>query len=191
MNLFNFIKDNLVTIVATVAVGIATGGTSLAVQAACVGGAFLVANSIDTDRKKRENESKQLDLKKGISDEVKKEVNNLQDERQQEASKINTIDQQIAQNQTKLDNPNISEEEKAQIRSEIASLIASKSSAEQSIKNLDGKISNLIKSNPANKSDSIINLPKAEELDFQTKLIIGGIIFLIIYFMLIKDSDRK
>src|SRR4051794_10213366 len=136
MNLFNFIKDNLVTIVATVAVGIATGGTSLAIQAACVGGTFLVANSIDADRKKRENESKQLDLKKGISEEVKKEVENLQKERQQEASKLNNIDQQIAQKQTKLNDPNTSETEKAQIRSEIASLVASKSSAEQSIKNL-------------------------------------------------------
>jgi len=191
MNVFSFIKDNFVDIAATVAIGIATGGSSLAVQVIGYGSAILIGSSIDTDRKKRENEGKQLDLKKDISNETKKEVENLQNQRNQDASEVNTMDQQLAQKQTRLNDPNTPEEEKIQLRSDIATIMANKSSKEQNMKNLDEKISNLIKSNSITKPGSIINLPKAEELDFQTKLIIGGIIFLIIYFMVIKDSDRR
>src|ERR1044072_6376249 len=188
MNLLKFIKDNFVTIAATAALAFATAGTSLAVQAVGIGAAVLVGSSIDADRKKRENESKQLDLKKDISDETKKEVENLQNQRSQEASEVNTMDRQLAQKQTRLNDPNTPEEEKVQLRSDIATIMANKSSREQNIKNLDSKISGLIKSNPAAKPESgIINLPKAEEIDFQTKLIIGGIIFLIIYFVMIKE----
>ena len=191
MNVFSFIKDNFVAIAATVAIGIATGGSSLAVQVIGYGSAILIGSSIDTDRKKRENEGKQLDLKKDISNETKKEVENLQNQRNQDASEVNTMDQQLAQKQTRLNDPNTPEEEKIQLRSDIATIMANKSSKQQNMKNLDEKISNLIKSNSITIPGSIINLPKAEELDFQTKLIIGGIIFLIIYFMVIKDSDRR
>lgn len=193
MNIFNFIKDNFVAIAATTALAVITGGSSLAVQAIGIGAAVVIGSSIDADRKKRENESKQLDLQKGVSDETKKEVENLQGERSQEANKLNAIDQQVAQKQNRLNSSNLTEPERTQLKSEIAALISSKSTPERNIKELDSKISSLIKSNPLVKPNNlgIINLPKAEELDFQTKLIIGGIVFLIIYFMVIKDSDRR
>ncbi|KLL04215.1 MAG: hypothetical protein MRECE_2c116 [Mycoplasmataceae bacterium CE_OT135] len=167
---------------------VVTGGTSLAVQAACIGGALLVGAAIDNDRKKRENENQQLNLKGEVSKEIRDEINNLQDERSQLASQQNTTDQQIAQKQSKLNDPNISEHEKAQIRNEIASLMSSRGSIEQQIKNLDDKISNLLKNaqQTITGGGGLANL----EMDYQTKLIIAAVVFLVIYFLLIKDKDR-
>jgi predicted RNase H-like nuclease (RuvC/YqgF family) len=171
---------------------VVTGGSSLVVQAACIGGALVIGSSIDNDRKKKENESKQIEANKQITGEIKDAVNNLQNDRSQLASQANTIEQQIAQKQNKLNDPNTSETEKAQIRSEIAALMSSKGGLEQKIKGLDKQIADLIKSNPNSKQEpGLINLPKTQDLDFQTKMIIGAVIFLIMYFMMIKDQDRR
>ncbi|CAI2182456.1 9779_t:CDS:10 [Funneliformis geosporum] len=169
-------SENTTTIVATVAVGIATGGASLAVQAAAIGGAYLVGSAIDSDNKKKENENKQLNLKGEISKQIKEEINNLQNERSQEASQLNTLDQNIAQKQSKLNDPNVSESEKVQIRSELASLVSQRSSSQTRIKGLDEKIESLIKQ--GNKAVTGGGGLSLLEMDHNTKLIIGAIIFL-------------
>ncbi|CAI2178294.1 15690_t:CDS:2 [Funneliformis geosporum] len=180
--------QNTTTIVATVAVGIATGGASLAVQAAAIGGAYLVGSAIDSDNKKKENENKQLNLKGEISKQIKEEINNLQNERSQEASQLNTLDQNIAQKQSKLNDPNVSESEKVQIRSELASLVSQRSSSQTRIKGLDEKIESLIKQ--GNKAVTGGGGLSLLEMDHNTKLIIGAIIFLVIYFTFIKEKEK-
>src|SRR3954471_5417590 len=156
----------MLTVAGTAVMAIATGGLSIGVQAACIGGAFLLGASLDDDRKKRENESEQLKLNAQVTQEIKEAVNNLQNERANLASQQNTIDQQIAQKQNKLNDPNTSETEKAQIRSEIAALMSNRSGIEQKIKGLDEQIANLIKSNPGSKPEpGLINLPKAQDID--------------------------
>ena len=189
MGLFDWVKDNVVTIAGTVAMAVVTGGSSLVVQAACIGGALVIGSAIDNDRKKKENENKQLALKGEVSKEIRQEINNLKDERTQLASQANTIDQQIAQKQNKLNDPNTSETEKAQIRSEIATLVSSKGSLEQKIKGLDDKINDLLKNaqQTITGKGGLANL----EMDYQTKLIIAVVVFAIIYFMVIKDNDRR
>ncbi|KLL03753.1 MAG: hypothetical protein MRECE_9c003 [Mycoplasmataceae bacterium CE_OT135] len=168
---------------------VVTGGTSLAVQAACIGGALLVSAAIDNDRKKRENENQQLTLKGEVSKEIRDEINNLQDERSKKANEANTTDQQIVQKKNKLNDPNVSEQEKARIRSEITALMSNRSSTEQQIKNLDDKINNLLKNaqQTVTGGNSLANL----EMDYQTKLIIAAVVFLVIYFLLIKDNERR
>ncbi|CAI2185952.1 15961_t:CDS:2 [Funneliformis geosporum] len=181
-------SENTTTIVATVAVGIATGGTSLAVQAAAIGGAYLVGSAIDSDNKKKENENKQLNLKGEISKQIRDEINNLQNDRSNEASQLNNLDQQIAQKQNKLNDPNVSETEKAQIRSELASLVSQRSSIQTRIKTLDEKIEGLIKQ--GNKTITSGGGLSSLEIDYNTKLIIGAIIFLVIYFAFIKEKEK-
>ncbi|CAG8648579.1 5154_t:CDS:2, partial [Ambispora gerdemannii] len=138
-------RKNTTTIVATVAVGIATGGTSLVIQAAAIGGAYLVGSALDADRKKQENENKQLNLKGEISKQIRDEINNLQDERNQKASQLNTLEQHLAQKQNKLNDPNTPEYEKAQIRSEITSFVAQIDKLKKEINGYDDKINGLIK----------------------------------------------
>ena len=112
----------------------------------------------------------------------------MQDERSNEASQLNNLDQQIAQKQNKLNDPNTPEQEKIQIRSELASLVSQRSSIQGRIKGLDEKIEKLIKqSNQAiGGGGGLSNL----EMGPETKLIIGAIIFLVIYFTLIKEKER-
>src|SRR3954447_24180866 len=151
----------MLTVAGTVVAAVATGGLSIGIQAAVVGGAFLLGASLDDDRRKRENESEQLKLNTQVTQEIKDAVNNLQNERNQLASQQNTIDQQVAQKQAKLNDPNVSENEKAQIRGEIATLMSQRGSIEQKIKGLNDQIANLIKSNPNSKQEpGLINLPK-------------------------------
>ncbi|CAG8653653.1 6800_t:CDS:2 [Ambispora leptoticha] len=150
---------------------------------------FVAGSVIDTDAKKRENENKQLNLKGEISKQIREEINNLQNDRSQEASQLNNLDQQIAQKQNKLNDPNTPEHEKAQIRSELASLVSQRSSIQTRIRALDDKIESLIKQ--GNKTvtggTGLANI----ELDYNTKLMIGAIIFLIIYFTFIKEKDNS
>jgi len=173
-------------VVLTAGAAICTGGFSLGAQAAAIGGAFLVGSALDADKKKKENERQQLALKGEISKEIRDEINNLQGERSQLASQQNTIDQQIAQKQSKLNDPNISEAEKTQIRGEIAALMSQRGSVEQQIKGLDDRINNLLKNaqQTVTGGGGLANL----EMDYQTKLIIAAVVFLVIYFMVIKDN---
>jgi hypothetical protein len=98
------------------------------------------------------------------------------------------LDQQINQKQNKLNDPNTSEHEKSQIRSELASLVSQRSSMQARIKSLDEKIESLIKQ--GNKAitggTGLANM----ELDYNTKLMIGAIIFLVIYFTFIKEKEK-
>ncbi|CAG8676247.1 9812_t:CDS:1, partial [Funneliformis caledonium] len=72
-----------------------TSGASLAIFR---GMGFLVRIAIDADVKKQINENKKLD-----------EIKNLQDEKNSNASQLNNLDQQIAQKQNKLNDPNTPE----------------------------------------------------------------------------------
>ncbi|KLL04789.1 MAG: hypothetical protein MRERV_4c053 [Mycoplasmataceae bacterium RV_VA103A] len=187
-NLGNWVKENAGKAIGT-AVGIAlapaTGGTSLLI---CGGIGFMAGSALDADMQKRANENKQLNLKGEISKQIREEINNLQNERSQEASQLNNLDQQIAQKQNKLNDPNVSEIEKAQIRSELASLVSQRSGIQGRIKGLDEKIEKLIKqgNRTVTGGTGLINL----EMDYHTKLLIAATVFLIIYFAFIKDKDK-
>ena len=187
MGFWNWIKENTGKIIATGVAAVVTGGASLAVQAVTIGGAYLLGSAMDDDKKKQENENKQLNLKGEISKQIRDEINNLQGERSNEASQLNNLDQQITQKQNKLNDPNTSENEKAQIRSELASLVSQRSSIQGRIKSLDDKIESLIKQGKQTVTGGtgLANL----ELDYNTKLMIGAIIFLVIYFTFIKEKD--
>src|SRR4051812_13274382 len=148
----------------------------------------MLGSAIDDDKKKQENENKQLNLKGEVSKQIREEINNLQNDRSQEASQLNNLDQQVAQKQNKLNDPNVSETEKTQIRSELASLVSQRSSIQSRIKGLDDKIESLIKqgNRTITSGTGLSNM----ELDYNTKLMIGAIIFLIIYFTLIKEKEK-
>jgi len=189
MGLWNWIKENKAKIagaVAGVLLAPVTGGTSLAIGLGAAG--FIAGSTIDADIKKRENENKQLNLKGEVSKQIREEINNLQNDRSQETSQLNNLDQQIAQKQNKLNDPNVSESEKAQTRSELATFVSQRSSIQTRIKRLDEKIESLIKQ--GNKTvtgrGGLSNL----EMNHETKLIIGVIIFLVIYFTLIKEKEK-
>ena len=155
----------------------------------CGGIGFLAGSALDADLQKRENENKQLNLKGEISKQIREEINNLQSERSQEASQLNNLDQQIAQKQNKLNDPNTPENEKAQIRSELASLVSQRSNIQGRIKTLDDKIESLIKQGKQTVTGGtgLANI----EFDYNTKLIIGAIIFLVIYFAFIKEDRER
>jgi hypothetical protein len=98
------------------------------------------------------------------------------------------LDQQITQKQNKLNDPQVPEQEKAQIRSELASLVSQRGSIQTRIKGLDEKIESLIKQ--GNKTITGGTGLASLELDYNTKLMIGAIIFLVIYFTFIKEKEK-
>lgn len=160
-----------------------TGGTSLYVSMAVCGGIGLVAGHfLDDDKQKKEKENQQLALNTQVSKEVRDQIHNLQEDRSKEVSNMNTLDQQLAQKQNKLNDPNISEQEKAQIRSEIASIVSQRGSIEQKIKNYDKQIEQLIKNLPAMNGSG-------NQIDTQKLLIIGGAGLVI--FLLLKNNREK
>lgn len=151
-----------------------TGGASLLL---CLPQAKELWNE---DKNKREAENRQLTNQ--ASKEIKNEVNNIQDKRSQDVSQLSTLDQQLAQKQNKLNDPNVSETEKVQIRSEIASMVSQRSAAEQRIKDYDKKIEDLLKSIPGAKTPGT-------QIDLNKLLLIGGA-GLAIYFLVIKDKEK-
>src|SRR5947209_2902507 len=152
-------------------------------MAVCGGIGLVAGHLIDQDKAKKKKENQQLALNSQASKEIKDEVNNLQEQRTKEVSKANTLEQQLVQKQNKLNDPNTSEQEKAQIRSEIASLVSQRSAAEQRIKDYDKKIEDLLK-----------NIPGVKDLASQTtdtkKLLIIGGACLAVYLLVIKDKDK-
>lgn len=161
-----------------------TGGTSLIAATAVCGGVGLVAGYLlDKDEEKKEKENQQLVLNSQASREIKEEVNNLQNQRTQETSQLNNLEQQLSQKQNKLNDPNTPEQEKTQVRSEIASIVSQKSSLEQKIKSYDTKIDSLLKNMPGGKAS------ESQVIDTQKLLIIGGAC-LAIYLLVIKDKDK-
>lgn len=164
-----------------------TGGTSLIASAALCGGIGLVAGHfLDLDQEKRNKENQELSLKGEVSKQIKDEVKALQEERAKEASNANNLDQQLAQKQNKLNDPNTPEAEKAQIRSEIAGLIAQKSASEQRIKDLDNRIQGLI--NSAQKT--ITGEKELFAINSQTKMMLVVAGTLVVIYWLNKDKDR-
>lgn len=162
---------------------LALTGTTLAYAGIGLG----IGYWLDEDKKKRDNESKAIEQNTEITKQIRDEITNLQDERSQEASKLNNLEQQQAQKETKLNDPNTPESEKAQIRSEIASIISQRGSAEKRIKELDEKIANLIKANPGvgNANENNTSLPK---IGYEKMLMIGGAILIV--YLIAKDKDK-
>lgn len=68
---------------ASTAAAIATGGASLVIQAAVIGGAFVVGSALDADRNQKEQEDKKLALAGKAGEAITGQVNNLQNERNQ------------------------------------------------------------------------------------------------------------
>ena len=189
MSLWNWIKNNTTTIIATTVAAVVTGGASLVIQAAAIGGAYLVGSALDADRKQKEQEDKKLNLAGKAGEAITGQVNNLQNQRNQIVQESEDLIKELQKHKAKLNDPNTSETEKAQIRSEIATLVSSKGSLEQKIKGLDDKINDLLKNaqQTITGKGGLANL----EMDYQTKLIIAVVVFAIIYFMVIKDNDRR
>ena len=185
MGFFNWVKENWITVTATVVTTVVTGGTNLIAMGIAAGAGYL----LDADRKQREQEDKKLALVGKAGETISNEVKGLQNQRTDKISQLNTLEQQIQQKKNKLNDPNISEEEKAQIRSELASFVAQADKLKEEILDYDKKIDDLLKNIPGNdnKKGGLINL---ENMDPQTKLIVGAIIFLIIYFAFIKEKDN-
>lgn len=179
MGLFNWIKENWVTVAATAVTAIATGGTSLIAVGIAAGAGYL----LDADRKQRELEEKQLNIAGQAGQAIRGEINNIQDKRTQDVSQLNTLQQQVTQKQAKLNDPNTPEHEKVQIRSEIASAMSQASTIEQRIKGYDKQIEDLLKNVPG------ANNTKSQGIDTKQLLIIGGAC-LAIYLLVIKDKDK-
>lgn len=190
-NIGNFIKENVGKI-AGVTAGIilapATGGASLALGCAAAG--FVAGSIVDDDMHKREQENKKLVLAGKAGEVITNQVNGLQDDRSKKVAQLNNLEQLIQQKKNKLNDPNVSESEKIQIRSELASFVAQADKLKEEILGYDKKIEELLKNIPdgsEKKKGGLINL---ESMDPQTKMIMGAIIFLIIYFAFIKDKER-
>ena len=166
-----------------------TGGTSLAASIAVCGGIGLTAGYLldeNEDKKRKENEKLALAGKAGEA--ITGQVNNIQNARSEKTSQLNTLEQQIQQKRNKLNDPNTSEQEKIQIKSELASLVAQSDRIRKDIENYDKQIEDLLKNIPTgdNKKGGLINL---ESMDQQTKLIAGAIVFLVIYFSFVKEKE--
>ncbi|CAI2201570.1 13460_t:CDS:1, partial [Funneliformis geosporum] len=135
-------------IVATTVAAVATGGASLAIQAVAIGAAYLAGSAMDADIKKRENENKQLALAGKAGEVITNQVNGLQNDRSQKVNQLNTLEQQIQQKKSKLNDPNTSESEKAQIRSELISVVEQADKIRNEILDYDKKIEDLLKNIP-------------------------------------------
>lgn len=117
------------------------------------------------------------------------EIDEKMKNREQKISQLNNLEQEIQQKKNKLNDPNTSEMEKAQIRSELALFVAQADKLKEEILGYDKKIDDLLKNIPGadNKKGGLINL---ESMDQQTKLILGAIVLLIFYFVFIKEKEK-
>ncbi|CAI2175618.1 14552_t:CDS:2 [Funneliformis geosporum] len=159
-------------IVATTVAAVATGGASLAIQAVAIGAAYLAGSAMDADIKKRENENKQLALAGKAGEVITNQVNGLQNDRSQKVNQLNTLEQQIQQKKSKLNDPNTSESEKAQIRSELISVVEQADKIRNEILDYDKKIEDLLKNIPngseKDKITIVMNMDKKLEGPFHT-----------------------
>lgn len=190
MGLFNWIKENVTTIIATTAAAIVTGGSSLIIQAAAIGGAYLAGSAMDSDRKQKEQEDKKLALAGKAGEAITGQVNNLQNQRNQVVQESEDLIKELQRYKAKENDPNATPEEKELAKKLIPIIQSQLDEKSKLISNYDKKIDDLLKSIPdgsEKKKGGLINL---ESMDHQTKLIMGAIIFLIIYFAFIKEKEK-
>ena len=165
-----------------------TGGTSAVF---IYGGIGLMAGAaIDADVKKRENENKQLALAGKAGEKITEEVTNLQNQRNQIVQETEELIKELQKHKTKLNDPNATPEEKELAKKMIPIIQNQLDEKNKKISDYDKKIEDLLKTIPGTddgKKGSLVNLGS---MDPQTKLVIGAIIFLVIYFAFIKEKER-
>ncbi|CAI2191353.1 548_t:CDS:2, partial [Funneliformis geosporum] len=166
--------QNATTIVATVATAVVTGGASLVIQAAAIGGAYLVGSALDADRKQKEQEDKKLNLAGKAGEVVSGQVNDLQNRRNKVVQESKELIKEMQKHKAKLNDPNATPEEKELAKKMIPIIQTQLDDKTRIITDYDKKIADLLKNIPGvdNKKGGLINL---ESMDPQTKLIMGVI----------------
>ena len=190
MGLWNWIKENAGKIVATGVAAVVTGGASLVVQGVAIGGAFLAGTLIDNDTKKRENENKKLNLAGKAGEAITTQVNGLQNDRNKVVKEAEELIKELQRHKAKLNDPNATPEEKDLAKRMIPIIENQISEKDKKISDIDRKIEDLLKTIPDGSEKSKGGLINLGSMDPQTKLIMGAIIFLIIYFAFIKEKDN-
>jgi archaellum component FlaG (FlaF/FlaG flagellin family) len=155
-------------------------------MALCGGIGLAAGHFLDLDQEKRNKENKELNLKGEVSKQIKDEVSNLQEERSREISNSNNIQQQIAQKQNLINDPNTPEHVKTQARSDLAALIAQGSSSDAKIKELNDKIKALI-----DNAQKTVTGDKGLSLEMkpQTKMMLVAAGAVIVIYWLNKDKN--
>ncbi|CAI2189541.1 10684_t:CDS:2 [Funneliformis geosporum] len=173
----------------TVATAVVTGGASLVIQAAAIGGAYLVGSALDADRKQKEQEDKKLNLAGKAGEVVSGQVNDLQNRRNKVVQESEELIKEMQKHKAKLNDPNATPEEKELAKKMIPIIQTQLDDKTRIITDYDKKIADLLKNIPGvdNKKGGLINL---ESMDPQTKMIIGVIVFLVIYFAFIKEKEK-
>lgn len=166
---------------------VVTGGASLAIQAAAIGGAYIIGSAMDADRKQQETEKQKLALTGKAGEAITGQVNNLQNERNKVVQEAEELIKELQKYKAKLNDPNATPEEKDQAKKMIPIIQNQLDEHSKKVSEYDKKIADLLNRIPdgSGNNKGLINL----EMDYQTKLIIGAIIFLVIYFTMIKDKD--
>ena len=121
---------------------------------------------------------------------MRSQVNDLQTRRNQVVQESEDLIKEVQKHKAKLNDPNATSEEKDLAKKMIPIIQTQLDEKTRIITDYDKKIEDLLKNIPGGgekKPGGLINL---ESMDPQTKLIMGAIIFLIIYFVFIKEKDN-
>lgn len=181
----NFVKNNVGKIAASAAAAIATGEASLVIQAVAIGGAFVIGSMIDADQQQRNIENKKLALAGKAGEAVQSQVNSLQDQRNQTVKEAEELAKELQKHKNKLNDPNATKNETELAKKMIPIIQNQLDEKSRKVSDYDRKIEDLLKNIP----DGTDKGSKLGEIDPQTKLIIGAIVFLVIYFALIKEKE--
>jgi len=173
-----------------VAAAVVTGGASLVIQAAAIGGAFIVGSAMDADRQQKEQEDKKLALAGKAGDAVRGQINDLQDRRNKVVQESEDLIKELQKHKSKLNDPNATPEEKDLAKRMIPIIQNQLDEKSKLISNYDKKIEDLLKNIPDGSGKGKGGLINLESMDQQTKMIMGAIIFLVIYFAFIKEKER-
>ncbi|CAG8616005.1 6409_t:CDS:10 [Ambispora gerdemannii] len=168
-NINTLFQQNTTTIVATVAAGIVTGGASLVIQAAAIGGAYLVGSAMDADRKQKEQEDKKLTLAGKAGQAITDQVNNLQNDRNKAVQEAEDLIKELQRHKAKLNDPSATSEEKDTAKRMIPIIQSQLDDHSKKVSDYDKKIDDLLKSVPGanNKKGGLVNL---ESMDQQTNI---------------------
>ncbi|CAG8663447.1 3411_t:CDS:1, partial [Paraglomus brasilianum] len=97
---------------------------------------------------------------------------------------------ELQRHKAKLNDPNATPEEKDLAKRMIPIIENQISEKDKKISDIDRKIEDLLKTIPGTDNKNKGGLINLGNMDSQTKLIVGAIIFLIIYFAFIKEKDN-
>lgn len=163
-----------------------TGGTSLAIAYGAIG--FVAGMAIDADVKKRENENQKITLAGKAGEAIQGQVSNLQNARNKVVQESEELIKEIQKHRTKLNDPNATQEDKELAKKMIPIIQNQLDEKSKQVSDYDKKIEELLKNIPG--VDDKKGGLGIGNMDTQTKLIIGGVVFLVAYFVLIKDKDK-